>query len=67
MALTNVVADAVNKVGGVAVVARDLGVAPASVEEWMTKRTMKDAKYEYVIRLSRIAQISPEHLAPLDP
>jgi hypothetical protein len=59
MALTNVVADAVSKVGGIAVVARDLGVAPASVEEWMTKGTMKDAKYEHVIRFCALPKYYP--------
>jgi hypothetical protein len=28
---------------------------------------MKDARYEHVIRLSRVALVSPEPLAPLDP
>jgi hypothetical protein len=67
MARTNVVADAVRKIGGVAVAARELEVAPDIVEEWIAKGTMKDARYEHVIRLSRFALISPEHLAPLDP
>jgi hypothetical protein len=66
MAQMNAVTDAVNRVGGSALVAEKLGIAPFYVKKWMEAGTMKDAKYRHVKWLSDMSGTSPEDLAPLD-
>ena len=66
MALMNAVQEALNRLGGSSIVARQLGVEATRLREWMTLCRMRSAPYEYVAKLAQLSGIPKEKLAPLD-